>query len=59
MILGSVENEHCFSKLSFMKSKLRNKLTTHLDLVMKMFAWEHDSLDTFPFGDAIKDWTNN
>jgi hypothetical protein len=33
-----VENERCFSTLSFVKSKLRNMLTTHLELAMKMYA---------------------
>jgi hypothetical protein len=55
MILGSVENEQCFSTFQFMKSMLRNNLPTHLDLVVRMFVHEHYSLDTFPFWDAIKD----
>jgi hypothetical protein len=38
MIMGSVGDERCFFNLGFMKSKLRNKLTTHLDLVVRMFA---------------------
>ncbi len=38
MVLGSVEDERTFSILTFMKSKLRNRLTTHLDLVVKMYA---------------------
>jgi len=37
-IIGSVEDEKCFSTLAFMKSKLRNKLTTHLPIVVRMFA---------------------
>jgi len=37
-IVGSVENEHCFFTLAFMKSKLRNGLITHLRLVVRMFA---------------------
>ncbi len=32
MVLGSMEYECCFSTLSFLKSKLWNWLTTHLDL---------------------------
>jgi hypothetical protein len=28
-------------------------------LVVKMFAQEHYYLDTFPFGDGIKDWVVN
>ncbi len=59
MILGSVENEKCFSTLPFMKSMLRNKLPTHLDLVVRMFIHEHYTLNTFPFWDTLKDWTYN
>jgi hypothetical protein len=38
MAMGSVEDERCLSNLGFMKNKLRNKLTTHLDLVVIMSA---------------------
>ncbi len=37
MIIGVVEDERYSSNMGFMKSKLRNRLTTHLDLVVKMF----------------------
>ncbi len=37
-IIGSVEDENCISTLALMKSKLRNKFTTHLALVVCMFA---------------------
>jgi hypothetical protein len=37
-IVGSVEDEHYFYMLAFMKSKFCNKLTTHLPLVVWMFA---------------------
>jgi hypothetical protein len=37
MVLGSVKDERCFFNLGFMKSKLKNISTTHLDLVVKMF----------------------
>jgi hypothetical protein len=37
-ILGSVEDESTFSKLGFMKSKLRNCLGSHLDTTVKMFS---------------------
>lgn len=59
MVLGSMEDKHYFSTLSFMRSKLWNQLTTHFNLVVKMFAQNHYTLDTFPFGDVIKDWVNN
>jgi len=39
-----------------MKSKLRNWFTTHLDLVVRMFAQDHYSMNTFPFGNAMKEW---
>jgi hypothetical protein len=55
MILGSAEDEHCFSTLSFLKSKLHNRLIKHLDWVVRMFAQEHYTLNSFPFGDAMKD----
>jgi hypothetical protein len=45
MILGNVEYEHCFSALSFLKSKFHSWLTIHLDLVVKMFAYDHHTLD--------------
>jgi hypothetical protein len=38
MVLGNVKDERCFSNLGFMKNKLKNILTTHLDLVVKMFT---------------------
>jgi hypothetical protein len=38
MVLGNVEDERTFSTLIFMKSKLINQLTTHLDLVVKIYA---------------------
>ncbi len=38
-IVGNVENERCFFMLAFMKSKLYNKLTTHLPLVAHTLHW--------------------
>jgi len=37
-IIGSVEDERCLSTLTFMKSKLHNKLTIHFLIVVCMFA---------------------
>jgi len=37
-IIRSMEDEHTFNTKSLMKSKLRNRLTTHLDLVIHMFS---------------------
>jgi hypothetical protein len=41
--------------LIFMKSKLKNRLTTHFDLVVKQIVHDYYSIYIFPFGDA----TNN
>jgi hypothetical protein len=38
LILKSVEDEHAFSIITFMKSKLKNLLTTNVDLVVKMYV---------------------
>ncbi len=37
-IFGNVEDEKCFSTLAFTKSKLQNRLTTHLPHVVHMFS---------------------
>jgi hypothetical protein len=37
-VIGSMEDEWCFSMFSFMKTKLRNRLMTHLDVVIRMFG---------------------
>ncbi len=49
MIMGNVEDERCLSNMGFMKNKLRNKLATHLDLVVRMFAHKFFTLNIFPF----------
>jgi hypothetical protein len=37
-VLGFVEDERTFSNLTFMKNRLRNRLTTHLDVCVCMFS---------------------
>jgi hypothetical protein len=49
MVLGSVEDERTFSNVNFLKLKLQNQLTIHLDLVVKMFAQNFYHLDSFLF----------
>jgi hypothetical protein len=56
MVLNNMEDEQCFSIVSFMTFMLRNKLTNNFELVVKMFAQDQYSINTFPFGDAIKAW---
>jgi len=36
-VFGSIEDEHYFFMLTFMKKKLWNRLTMHLELVICMF----------------------
>jgi len=56
MFVGTMEDENTFSIVNFMKFKLRNHLTTHLDLVVWMYAQKFYRLETFPFYTTIKEW---
>jgi hypothetical protein len=55
IVVRNVENKKTFSTISFMKSKFRNCLTTHLDLVVQMYIQAFYKLETtrkifeFPF----------
>jgi hypothetical protein len=49
LVLGSVEDERTFSTLSFMKDKLRNRLQTHLPLVVTMHGQNFYDINTFPY----------
>jgi hypothetical protein len=55
-IVGDVEDERCFSTLAFTKSKLWNRFTTHLPLVVCMFAQQVYTLQIFPYADYIEQW---
>jgi hypothetical protein len=57
MAMGSVEDERCLSYLGFMKNKLRNKLTTHLDLVVIMSTQKFFTLNIVPFVTTMNSWT--
>jgi len=58
MVLGSVEDERCFSTLKFLKSCQCNRLGKHLPLVVHMFGQKYYTLDNFPYKDAINSWKN-
>ncbi len=47
MVVGSVEDEKTLSLVNFTKSKLCNCLTTHLDLVVQMYAQKFYKSETF------------
>jgi hypothetical protein len=52
-VLGFVENEHCFSTLSFMKGKSCNCFITHLDVCVRMSSQDFYNLECFPYTKAI------
>jgi hypothetical protein len=54
--LGSVEDERTFSTLNYMKSKVRNNLQEHLDLVVQMYGQNFYDLKSYPIYDAISKW---
>lgn len=55
-VLGNVEDERTFSTLSFMKSKVRNRLGGHLDACVKLYAQEFFTMENFLFLNAIDSW---
>jgi hypothetical protein len=55
-VLGSMEDEHTFSTLSFMKSKLRNHFNEHLPIVVGMYSQTFFTLNTFPYDTCFDDW---
>jgi ABC-type arginine transport system ATPase subunit len=57
--LGSIENEWTFSNLIYIKNKLKNHLTMHLDMVIMMYAQKLYFLGTFSFYTTIQDWQTN
>ena len=56
MVLGSVQDERTFSTVFFMKSRLINRLTTHLKLVVGMKAQSFYTLFNFPYDEAYQTW---
>ena len=49
-VLGSIEDEQCFSFLTFLKDWLRNRLSGgNLSLVVGMYSQNVYSLETFPY----------
>jgi hypothetical protein len=55
-VIGSVEDERTFSTLSWMKSKVRNRLNAHLDCTISVYTQNYFKLDTFPYEKAIEYW---
>jgi hypothetical protein len=55
-VVGNVKDECCFYMLAFMKSKLHNRLITHLPLVVWMFAQRFYILQNIPCAKCIGQW---
>jgi hypothetical protein len=55
-VFGSVEDEHCFSSVSFLKNKVRNCLNAHLQMIVAMYAHKFFTLDTFSYQVAYDLW---
>ncbi len=56
LVLESIEDEQTFSTLTFMKNKLRNRLSLHLDTIVRMFAHEFYIQENFPYEETITTW---
>jgi NADH:ubiquinone oxidoreductase subunit 4 (subunit M) len=56
MVVSTMEDDKIFSIINFMKSKLCNCFTTHLDLVVRMYVQKFYRLEIFPFYTIIKEW---
>ncbi len=57
MIMGNIENERCYFNLRFMINKLKNRLKTHLNLVVKMVVHKFFTLNIFSFVVTMSFWT--
>ncbi len=55
-VVGSVEDERCFSPFTFMNFKFRNRLTTHLSFVVRMFVQCFYTIQKFPYEEYIEQW---
>jgi hypothetical protein len=48
-VLGNVEDEHCFSSLAFLKTKLQATVDPHLPLVGGMYNQKFFKLENFSY----------
>ncbi len=53
-----MEDERTFSTLTFMKSKLQNQVTEHLDIAIHMFGKDFFIKKPFSFQVAIMLWND-
>jgi len=55
-VLRSIENEHTFNILNFMKNQLWNQLGMQLDLCIRFYSHWFFTLHNFPYDQAIVKW---
>jgi hypothetical protein len=55
-VIGSVEDERTFSTLTWMKSKVRNRLNNNLDCTLRLHNQPFYTWANFPFSEAISHW---
>jgi len=55
-VIGSVEDKRCFSSVGFLKSKLRNNLDEHIQVVLGMHFQRVYTLENFPYQVVFDEW---
>ncbi|KAH7388133.1 hypothetical protein KP509_16G059500 [Ceratopteris richardii] len=55
MILGSIEDEHLWSRLNFIINAMRNRLNKKLDTCLRLIVSKSE-LETIPFKEAYAIW---
>ncbi len=58
-VIDFVKDECCFSMLTFIKTKLQDRLIMHLELVICMFRHKFFTLQNFLLGTIIQNWKDN
>ena len=57
MILGSIEDERILSLVSFLKSKLRNRMDNNIVSCVRLYISNYD-INNFPYERALALWTS-
>lgn len=55
-VLGLMEDDNTFNNLAFMKNKLHNQLTTHLDLCVCMSTHNFYTISNVLYNATIVTW---
>jgi hypothetical protein len=56
MVMGSVQGERTFNMVSFMKSKLRNRLSKYLSMAVGFKSQKFSTLEDFLYNAAYDSW---